>query len=216
MLEKLKKFSRSLGRAYEVVGDNIIIDAMMCVVLGFAGAMIGALVSSSAAGITLGAALAAITFGGITARNVKAKNRESIEDRLDSNPYSGHAFKLVGSRGRVIALQATQARIKTLTKEFMTVAQLPPKVESKIQAYIQDAAEFAAHVRVYSGGQEKDEITFTRIIFNARGQKAEIPFGSVKTELGLRPPVAPIVSPVAPTVPASAPAPQKIKILRPL
>lgn len=211
MLKNVKKLLRSVARASkgsEVEPGGIFGEVYIATISGTFGAFaVGLAVGPVGAVAGAVAAGAAAFFGTHMAKLDTASMREVTKGKINDDIVG------VGIRRRISHLKWGQEKIISLTSEFKTVAQMPPKVEAKVQAYLQDAAEFAVNVRVYDlSGVEQDKIIFTREVFNAQGQVIKVPVGAVKTETGLRAQQQP--ASVAHVLPA--PAQQKVKALKPL
>lgn len=218
MLEKLKKIGRSFMRAYEDQDGTgvLLFPIRSLIVAGMAASGAGGILFGGV-GLFTGLACSALWVGGCAVGGYMAGNTRSREI-VEEDCWGGTFFakkKMVGPAKNVMLLKKTQERILSLTKFFKDAPQLPPKVEAKVQAYLQDAAEAAGAVCILDPkGWPLDEISFTRISFNTHGCKSDMVVGTVKTAKPLlSEKTAPVLA-SAPLVPVSTTKKIKIVIVR--
>lgn len=197
MLEPLKKSLRAVRRDYF---DSSGMGAVFGTVF-FAGGCVAAVaalfvpVSPPLLVFMLGSLL--VSGGIVGAGSVAGKiNAQKREQAWIPDAQSGKTH-IVGPGLKVTTLVNTQEIVTKLTSDLSRSPTLPQDVQKKLEPWLRDAEEAAKEVQGWdSTGNPVATIGFVREVFNAQGQKVEMPIASYG-----------LFNPAAAPQPAPAPAP---------
>ncbi|MEZ0261633.1 MAG: hypothetical protein ACAH80_11535 [Alphaproteobacteria bacterium] len=176
IIDSFKKFGRALRR------DHLPLVPRVPLIAGGTSSaasaiMRGSISAASAAATVLTLAIIAGVSWGFKYNKLRKKTHERMDVREINNMV--YTLDLQGPGGKMHTIVSTQNLINSLTKKFRTAAQLPPKLQKRIDAHIADAAEAAKDVRATLGGEEVREIEFLRTVVKPLGQLAEEPVGKI-------------------------------------
>lgn len=176
MMEGIKKFGRALRR------DHLPLIPRLPILGGLGGSVGSAIVRGSLNAVSAASSLVTLAIiAGVCWSAKYLPLRKKTQMRMDVREINGmiYPLDLQGPGGKMHTIISTQNLINSLTKKFGTAAQLPPKLQQRIDAHIADAAAAAKEVRATLGGEEVREIEFLRTVIKPLGQLAEEPVGKI-------------------------------------
>lgn len=176
MMDGIKKFGRALRR------DHLPLIPRVPLIAGFGGGMGSAIFRGSLNMVSAVSSLLTLAIiAGVSWGFKYNKLRKKTQVRMDVREVNGmiYPLDLHGPGGKMHTIISTQEMINSLTKKFGDAAQLPPKLQRRLDAHVADAAKAAKHVRATLGGEEVREIEFLRTVFKPMGQLADVAVGKI-------------------------------------